>query len=154
MRCLSPSGLRWAKKTGIFILGTLKLMTVDFSANNLVISIIMNIIIFCIYVVLPYPCMPIYKFCKNLPRALITKPKYFLFQLLCICAEIFQVILGIFGWSSMVEYYQTTMFVIGSMLGRSMNMIALSLVGLGVAYISNESQKVFIFMFDIHKSYF
>jgi hypothetical protein len=47
----------------------------------------------------------------------------------------------------MVEYYQTTMFVIGSMLGRSMNLIALSLVGIGVAYISNESQKVFIFKF-------
>ena len=28
MRCLSLSGLRWAKKTGIFILGTLSLMTV------------------------------------------------------------------------------------------------------------------------------
>ena len=111
----------------------------------------MNIIIFFIYVVLPYPCMPIYKFCKNVPRALITKPKYFSFLLICICAKIFQVILGIFGWSSMVEYYQTTMFVIGSMLGRSMNLIGLSLVGIGVAYISNESQKVFIFkfMFDI-----
>ena len=108
---------------------------------------IMNIIIFFIYMVLPYPCMPIYKFCKNLPRALITKPKYFLLILLCICAEIFQVILGIFGWSSLVEYYQTTMFVIGSMLGKSMNLIALSLVGIGVAYISNESQKVIIFKF-------
>ena len=30
MRCLSLSGLRWAKKIGIFILGTLTLMTVDF----------------------------------------------------------------------------------------------------------------------------
>ena len=27
--CLSHSGLRWAKKTGIFILGTIKIMTVD-----------------------------------------------------------------------------------------------------------------------------
>ena len=29
MQCLSLSGLRWAKKTGIFILGTLTLMTVE-----------------------------------------------------------------------------------------------------------------------------
>ena len=28
MRCLSLSGLCWAKKTGIFILGTLTIMTV------------------------------------------------------------------------------------------------------------------------------
>ena len=31
MWCLSLSGLRWAKKTGIFILGTLTLMTVGFT---------------------------------------------------------------------------------------------------------------------------
>ena len=30
MQCLSLSGLRLAKKTGIFILGTLTLMTVDY----------------------------------------------------------------------------------------------------------------------------
>ena len=37
MRCLSHSGLRWAKKTGIFKLGTLTLMTVGSHLFNKII---------------------------------------------------------------------------------------------------------------------
>ena len=36
MRYLSLSGLRWAKKTGIFILGTLTLMTFDINTKLLI----------------------------------------------------------------------------------------------------------------------
>ena len=36
MRCLSLSGLSWAKKTGIFIIGTLTIMTVGICAFRLV----------------------------------------------------------------------------------------------------------------------
>ena len=38
MRCLSLSGLRWAKKTGIFILGILALMTVDYISLSIWLS--------------------------------------------------------------------------------------------------------------------
>ena len=31
-------------------------------------------------------------------------------------------------------------------MGKSINLIALSLTGIGVTYISNESQKVFIYL--------
>ena len=38
MRYLSISGLRWAKKTGIFIIGILKIMTVDTGPKKVFLS--------------------------------------------------------------------------------------------------------------------
>ena len=116
-----------------------------FSESNFMIAIILNIVVLSISVLLPYPCRPIYKFCKNLSGNLITKPKYFFFLLLCISTDILVIITGIHGYSSMLEYYQTVMFVIGSLMGKCINLIALSLAGTGVTYISNESQKVLFY---------
>ena len=106
--------------------------------------VLVNIIVLSISVLLPYPCRPIYKFCKNLPGNLISKPRYFSCLLLCICGEILLLILSVYGFSPMFEYYQVIIYVTGNLMGKSINMIALSLAGIGVTYIINESQKVFI----------
>ena len=116
------------------------------------IAVILNIVVLSISVLLPYPCRPIYKFCKNFSGNLITKPKYFFFLLLCISTEILAIITSINGFGPMFDYYQTVMYVIGSLMGKCINLIALSLAGTGVTYISNESQKVlFLFNFMFKK---
>ena len=43
MQCLSLSGLIWAKKTGIFILGTLTIMTVDWDLIIIILEILKKI---------------------------------------------------------------------------------------------------------------
>ena len=116
------------------------------------IAVILNIVVLSISVLIPYPCRPIYKFCKNLSGNLITKPKYFFFLLLCIFTEILVTITSINGFGSMFDYYQTVMYVIGSLMGKCINLIALSLAGTGVTYISNESQKV-LFLFNFMFKY-
>ena len=117
-----------------------------FSESNFIILVLVNIVVLSISVLLPYPCRPIYKFCKNLPGNLILKPRYFSYLMLCICAEILLLILSVYGFSPMLEYYQVIIYFTGNLMGKSINLIALSLAGIGVTYISNESQKVFIYL--------
>lgn len=106
--------------------------------------VVLNIVVLSVSILLPYTCLPIYKFCKDLPEDLIAKPKYSLVLLFTICNQSLGIIVQIYGLSSLFENYQMIMYVIGIFLSKSIKLIAQSLAGIGVTFLSNRSQKVSI----------